>query len=362
MKTRADVMRERREAEARAGGGASDGWVKCPGCSIKQKLAPDGLCISCGARLTVSGPAVTGQDPRPVAEPDPAMLRPDSAETKAAVSMGALVLALKQAGFDVTLALAEKWTPKELEAATAILAAPKPLKEVPVFLMGLYRGPGKVEGARPPRVPDESPAGPKVVTILEQKGVEVVDLEPKGQGDPRQVTVDEVVSRQNKQPMGGDLGPMTELLGRLHWAGGKLATLPLLAKMDPGQRNLMSELLEIDQKAGKFRGLDKFPSYGAQFWPNTRIDSNDHVAEDEEGTTVQATWAEEKYTLVKDSFSTVSVGPFSATATVGPGETTDMVRTRLYTGLVVFAEAERRRKLDSFAKALVEAKAAAKSA
>lgn len=66
------------------------------------------------------------------------------------------------------------------------------------------------------------------------------------------------------------------------------------------------------------------------------------------GERVTATWAEEKYTLVANSFSTVTVGPFTLSCEVPPGASVGAVFDRLNRHLAEMAEIERERKLQSF--------------
>jgi hypothetical protein len=85
--------------------------------------------------------------------------------------------------------------------------------------------------------------------------------------------------------------------------------------------------------------------------------------ESEFGYTVTATWGEEKYTPIAGSYSTCTVGPFSAVMTIPRGESEATLRevTEVLVGVVTkVAEVERDRKVTSFVGklkgAIVEAK------
>ncbi len=67
---------------------------------------------------------------------------------------------------------------------------------------------------------------------------------------------------------------------------------------------------------------------------------------------VTVVWGEEKYTLIPNSYSTFTVGPFSTTTWVRSGETPKQARARALEDLRAQAEEERERKGKSFVDAL----------
>ena len=74
--------------------------------------------------------------------------------------------------------------------------------------------------------------------------------------------------------------------------------------------------------------------------------------QEDSGSTVTVVWGEEKFTPVPNSYSTFTVGPFSVTTNVQPGETFESARERAMKGLREQAETERQRKCESFLSAL----------
>jgi hypothetical protein len=78
------------------------------------------------------------------------------------------------------------------------------------------------------------------------------------------------------------------------------------------------------------------------------------------GEEVTYAWGEEKLTLVKDSYSTTTVGSFSSTTRVRAGETRAAAFERLRAEVTAVAEAERERKIASFLRAFNAGRAQAK--
>jgi hypothetical protein len=90
--------------------------------------------------------------------------------------------------------------------------------------------------------------------------------------------------------------------------------------------------------------------------PKTSVDKPVYLRkspEENEGDEVRYTWGEEKITPVKDSYSTVTVGPFTYTTRARPGESLEQAHGRLVQEAVPLAEQERERKVQSFLDALV---------
>ena len=75
----------------------------------------------------------------------------------------------------------------------------------------------------------------------------------------------------------------------------------------------------------------------------------------DESTTVTVTWGEEKITLVPATFCTCTIGPFTLSGPVRPGESFEAAHGRLYAEVERLAERERGRKLASYRAALEEA-------
>jgi hypothetical protein len=73
------------------------------------------------------------------------------------------------------------------------------------------------------------------------------------------------------------------------------------------------------------------------------------------GVTLTLAWGEEKYTLVANSFSTVTVGPFTASIDVPAGSSVVDAFERINRELYELAEIERERKLTSFVNKLRQA-------
>lgn len=354
MKTRAELLEEKRAKEQASRptqeGSApawEDGFLRCGSCKTKQKPRADGLCMACGVALA--------DKPSPSREPDPATLRPDSAETQAAMSKGAVVHGLKDLGFDVTLVIVDSWADKFLQSARECVTNrgnPRP-----IFLDPYWKGPGKVPGAdAKDRGREVAAEKPKAVQILEQKGVEVVTSDLLA-GTPtvapleKQTTIEAAIVKK-QQPMGSELGTMTQLLGMLHSLGSTDVTLRDIGKWEPGSRKAVFEVCErAIAKKLPFRfsmDADRMPMFVGTLGDGLPTPP----PPSEEGTIVTVPWGEEKFTPVKDSYSTVSVGPFLLAKAVGPGETIAGVYSFLLDKLTAMAEAERDRKIRSFVAAL----------
>jgi hypothetical protein len=411
VKSRAELMAEKRAAEAAQAGDTAS--VRCPGCKCKQRRPADGLCISCGAPLDASAePAAPKAAEKP--EPDPATLRPDSAETKAAMARGALgelVFGLKQEGFDVTLADAEKWGDKERESYAQLVRDGVGKHGVPLLLMEKFVGKGKVPGAtKPERVPlESSSASPSSAETAATTATSTASAAPGprpksraelmaekkaaggmpdmshvstetlptpgyaaeldiGKGDSRQTTIDDAVKSANKQPMGGDLGPMTELLGKLHACGAKNIDLRMLAKWSPEERNealrVCEEAISLDRKV-RVKTVEGKPTFMAHVPEDRPTDpelEDGLEAEAQAGSLVTVTWGEEKFTLIKDSYSTVIVGPLTMSARTRPGQARADLFLKLNEELAELMEAERDRKIRSFVEKLKSSVREAKGA
>jgi hypothetical protein len=178
-------------------------------------------------------------------------------------------------------------------------------------------------------------------------------LKPESQvakSDPTapETRVSDKPAGKKEQPMGGEV-PMTELVVRLGKAGYS-ATLQDVASMNA--------LVRADLgKAMKDPGHD--PAEETKAWLRAHKglppqDTNRVTVDTDAATgeTVSYTWGEEKITPVRGEFSTCTVGAFTSTTKVRPGETRADALARLAAEVSEFAETERTRKLGSFVRAM----------
>jgi hypothetical protein len=317
MRTRADALREKeKQAE-------QPRFTQCGKCKVRQIRAADGKCIMCGVEYSGDAPELPAP-PRSIPEEGPpkthsqvARLEKSKESPKPTLEPGVFVLALKQLGYDATLAWRDTLTPeqvRECEECIRFVGA-----NPPACLYGKFLGVGKVPGV---------PAS----------------LSSKVPSDPASAEVR--VESPSMQPLGGEV-PMTQIHQLLTNDGAKI-TLREIAAWSPEIRKQVADLY-----MGRAHPITR-PSYLDPFY--TKVEFEKHkvaVGEASQvGNVVTATWGEEKFTVVPNSYSTCTVGSFTMQSTVREGETTEAAFQRLTETLRIVAEAERDRKIKLFVEKL----------
>lgn len=347
-------MRRRSEVAAEgtgSAGAAAEGtrFVQCAACGMKQaRGGPE--CIGCGKSVVA-----TEAKAAPAEEDDPWGLLPKSVvEAKPAATptppkpdLGPIVMSLKKLGYDVTLAVAEAWTPKYVEGALKFVRGEFG-DRVPQFLAQHHVGEGKVAGARPSRAEQEE--GPHKAEPIKEDEAAQLKATAKQVGLPLvEMSISEMVQRLETYRIA--------------------ISVEQAAQLTTTQRKEVKEFLEEEAKSGlewtrctthsvphfleKFFKPDPKPAEGAKERKHPELPG-------EVGVTLTYTWGEEKFTPVPNSFSTCTVGPFTATTTVGPGESYMGAYHRLQDFVKGFADAERKQKIDKFVAKLREVLTAAK--
>ena len=194
---------------------------------------------------------------------------------------------------------------------------------------------------------------------------------PRQESDPWELTPEgqkkadvERAATHRSAPGTGDEEPMSILCKRLENRGHRVSLIDLAART-PEERKLASQWVDDGKRFPQWLakhedkslaignhaqqpGMDApphSPSAGSQAASGMLV---------VEPQSVSYTWGEEKITPIKGSFSTCSVGPFSATGSVRHGETIPQACQRIAKEVSQAAEEERDRKLQSFMRKLVQ--------
>lgn len=173
--------------------------------------------------------------------------------------------------------------------------------------------------------------------------------------------------------VGTELG-FGELMKRLEKNGFVIDSITDVAKWNPEQRmhahsicsameknlnpTIESWLLQLHSTFGAGLAVEKpkapleKQTFDPTKLPGTEATTVLRGVIDETSDSITAYWGEEKFTPIRDSYSTFTVGPFYATSVANEGEDPLDVLKRLNDKLVQFAEKERDRKAVSFIAAL----------